>query len=85
MDDEDGKHLAELLGVLSEVDAWAARTNADASRLRPSPRSSLHGDDGKAHPYDLSHAVWRSLSTSVSQLFTTSVMKIPISLRQKTK
>jgi hypothetical protein len=68
MDDEDGKHLAELLGVLSEVDAWAARTNADASRLRPSPRSSLRGDDGKAHPYDLSHAVWHSLSHAVDHL-----------------
>lgn len=35
MDDEDGKHLAETLRVLGEAEAWAARTSADAARLRP--------------------------------------------------
>jgi hypothetical protein len=68
MEDEDGKHLAEILRVLSEADAWAGRTNADASRLRPSARSSLRGDDDKAHPYDLSHAVWHALSHAVDHL-----------------
>jgi hypothetical protein len=68
MDDEDGKYLAETLRVLGDADAWAARTNADAPRLRPAPRSSLRGDDDQAFPYAVSHAVWRHLATAVDHL-----------------
>lgn len=68
MDDEDGKHLAETLRVLNEAGAWAARINADASRVRPAPRSSLRGDDDRTAPYQLSHAVWHSLSNAVDHL-----------------
>jgi hypothetical protein len=65
VDDEDGKYLAEMLRVLSETEAWAARTNAEAPRLRPAPCSSLRGDDDRTNPYELSHAVWRHLSNAV--------------------
>ena len=37
MYDEDGKYLAETLRVLSVADECAARTAADADRLRPAP------------------------------------------------
>jgi hypothetical protein len=68
MDEEDGKHLAEILRVLSETEPWAARINAEASRLGSDPRSPLGGDDADTHPYDLSHAVWRHLSNAVDHL-----------------
>ena len=68
MEDVDGKHVAEILRVLSEADAWAGRTNADVCRLRRSARSSLRGDDDKAHPNDLSHAVWPALSHALDHL-----------------
>jgi hypothetical protein len=68
MDEEDGKHLAEILRVLSETGPWAARINAEASPLGPDPRSPLGGDDTSTHPYDLSHAVWRHLSNAVDHL-----------------
>lgn len=68
MDDEDGKHLAETLRVLTEADAWAKRTNVEALRLRPSSRSSLRGDDDKSYPYALSHAVWDALDHAVDHL-----------------
>jgi hypothetical protein len=68
VDDEDGKYLAEMLRVLSETEAWAARTNAEAPRLRPAPCSSLRGDDDRTHPYELSHTVWRHLSNAVDHL-----------------
>jgi hypothetical protein len=68
MDDEDGRYLAELLRVLRQTDAWTARTNAGAPRLRPAPRSSLRGDDNQTHPYELSHTVWRHLSNAVDHL-----------------
>jgi hypothetical protein len=68
MDEADGKHLAEILRVLGETKAWAARTHAGAPRLRPDPRSSLRGDDDKTHPYDLSHTAWRHLSNAVDHL-----------------
>ena len=68
MDDEDGRHLAETLRVLSETGTWAARTNADAARLRPAPGSKLFMDDEQAHPYELSHAAWHLLSNAVDHL-----------------
>lgn len=60
--------LAEAIRALEEVPGWAARTAADASRLRPAPLSQLQMDDAMASPYHLSHTVWRSLSTSVDHL-----------------
>ncbi|MGB6581595.1 MAG: hypothetical protein WBF34_27140, partial [Streptosporangiaceae bacterium] len=68
MDDEDGKYLAETLRVLGEAEAWAARTAAEAARLRPAPGSSLRGDDDQAFPYALSHAVWDALDHAVDHL-----------------
>jgi hypothetical protein len=68
MNDEDGKNLAETLRALSEADHWAARTSAEATRLRPAPRSSLRGDDDRAFPYALSHAVWDALDHAVDHL-----------------
>ena len=68
MDDEDGRHLADTIRILQQVQDWEARTNADAPRLRPAPRSPLRGDDDKAHPYDLSNEAWRHLSTAVDHL-----------------
>lgn len=53
VDDEDGKYLAEMIRVLSETEAWAARTNTAAPRLRPASYSSLRGDDDRTHPYGL--------------------------------
>lgn len=68
VDRENGAHLAEAIRALEEVPGWASRTAADASRLRPAPRSQLQEDDAKASPYHLSHAAWRSLSTAVDHL-----------------
>lgn len=68
VDDEDGKYLAETLRVLGEAEAWAARTSADAARLRPAPGSSLRGDDDQVFPYSLSHAVWDALDHAVDHL-----------------
>ena len=62
VNNEDGPHFAELLRVLDESAAWAARIGPGAERLRPAPRSPLRGDDDRAHPYELSHAAWHSLS-----------------------
>src|SRR2546421_9672254 len=59
---EDRSHFAELLRALDESDTWAARIGPGAERLRPAPRSPLWGDDDRAHPYELSHAAWHSLS-----------------------
>ncbi len=73
MDDEDGKYLAETLRVLGEAEAWAARTSADAARLRPAPGSSLRGDDDQAFPYALSHAVWDALDHAVDHLMAARV------------
>ena len=67
-DRDNGRQLAEALRALEEVPASAARTAADASRLRPALLSQLQQDDAKADPYHLSHAVSRSLSTSVDHL-----------------
>ena len=54
--------MAETLRVLGEAEDWAARTSAEAARLRPAPRSSLRGDDHQAFPYALSHAVWDAVN-----------------------
>jgi hypothetical protein len=68
MDNKDGEYLTETLRILSEAAAWAARTNADASRLRPLPHSSLRADDDRTRPHELSHAVWHLLSNAVDHL-----------------
>lgn len=68
MTDEDRQHLGETLRVLGQVDAWTARTDATAQGLRPAPGSPLYGDDNKAHPYQLSHAAWHSLSNAADHL-----------------
>ncbi len=68
VNDEDGPHFAELLRVLDQSGAWAARIAPGAERLQPAPRSPLRGDDDRAHPYELSHAAWHSLSHAVDHL-----------------
>ena len=68
MDDEDGPYFAELLRVLGDSDGWAARIDPAADRPRPAPHSPLRGDDDRAHPYELSHATWHSLSHAVDHL-----------------
>jgi hypothetical protein len=68
VNNEDGPHFAELLRALDESDTWAARIGPGAERLRPAPRSPLWGDDDRAHPYELSHAAWHSLSHAVDHL-----------------
>jgi len=73
---DNGRQLAEALRALEEVPTWAARTAADASRLRPALLSQLQQDDAKADPYHLSHAVWRSLSTSVDHLACLQVLLV---------
>lgn len=50
------------------MDAWAARTDAKAARLRPDPRSPMWGDDRKLDPYHLSHAAWHFLSNAGDHL-----------------
>jgi hypothetical protein len=65
---EDRSHFPELLRALDESDTWAARIGPGAERLRPAPRSPLRGDDDRAHPYELSHAAWHSLSHAVDHL-----------------
>ena len=68
MNDEDGPYFAELLRVLGESGAWVARIGPAANPLRPAPRSPLRGDDDRAHPYEVSHAAWHSLSHAVDHL-----------------
>jgi hypothetical protein len=68
MDDEDGKHLAELLRVLREAEAWAVRTNHGGPRPLPAPGSAMRGDDERTAPYHLSHAAWHLLSNAVDHL-----------------
>jgi hypothetical protein len=68
VNNEDGPYFAELLRVLDESAGWAARMEPDAERLQPAPRSPLRGDDARAHPYELSHAAWHSLSHAVDHL-----------------
>ena len=65
VNNEEGPYFAELLRVLDESAAWAARIEPGAERLLPAPRSPLGGDDARAHPYELSHAAWHSLSHAV--------------------
>lgn len=68
VDAKDGPHYVELLRLLGQVDGWLARIDPDADRPRPSPGSPLIADDGLLHPYELSHAVWHSLSHAVDHL-----------------
>ena len=68
VDDEDGPCYAELLQVLGEVDGWVARLDPSADRPRPAPGSPLRADDERLDPYQLSHAVWHSLSHGVDHL-----------------
>ena len=68
VNNEDGPYFAELLRVLDESAAWAARIGQDVERLLPAPRSPLRGDDDRVHPYELSHAAWHSLSHAVDHL-----------------
>ena len=68
VNNEVRQHFAELLRVLDESDTWAARIGPGAERLRPAPRSPLREDDDRAHPYELSHAAWHSLSHAVDHL-----------------
>lgn len=68
MDEEDSTYLVETLRVLAEAEGWAARTSAEAARVRPAPGSSLRGDDDQASPYALSHAVWDALDHAVDHL-----------------
>ena len=63
MDDEDRKHVEEMLRVLRETEAWAARTSADASRRRPAGQLDNGPDhfpraDGSEEPLSpgLNHA-----------------------------
>lgn len=65
---DDVQYLAELVRVLQDVGPWAARISADENGAQPAPGSSLHGDDDRAHPYQLSHAAWHSLSHAVDHL-----------------
>jgi hypothetical protein len=74
MDDEDGKYLAQILNVLSEVGSWVERTSPGSARLRAVPRSPLRGDDDRSHPHDLSHTAWRHLSTAVDHLSCLQVL-----------
>jgi hypothetical protein len=67
MDEQDGKHLAEILSVLGQAGEWAARI-ARPVVPDPAPRSSLCGDDRKAHPFEVSHASWHFLSHAVDHL-----------------
>lgn len=68
VDDKDASHFEGLLRLLGELDGWAARIDPDAARPRPSPGSAMCADDERAHPYQLSHASWHSLSHSVDHL-----------------
>jgi hypothetical protein len=68
VDDNDGRYLAQLLDVLAQSDSWAARIHPSVPPSRPAPRSPLRGDDDRAHPYELSHAAWHSLSHAVDHL-----------------
>jgi hypothetical protein len=68
MDGDDGKHLAETMQTLNEVPPWSARINTAGFLVQPAPGSSLRGDDNKASPYDVSHAVRRHLTTAVDHL-----------------
>jgi hypothetical protein len=68
MDDEDGRYLWELLGILGDSSAWAARTSTAARYVDPAPGSPMRRDDNRAHPYELSHAAWHSLGHAVDHL-----------------
>lgn len=68
MNDDDGRYLAQLLEVLAQSESWAARIDSAAEPSRPAPGSPLRGDDDRAHPYELSHAAWHSLSHAVDHL-----------------
>jgi hypothetical protein len=68
VDSNDAQHLAEVLRILQEADGWAARISAEENKARPAPKSPLCGDDKQAHPYQVSHAAWHSLSTAVDHL-----------------
>lgn len=68
VDDKDGPHYAELLRLLGDVDSWLSRIDPDAYPPRPSPGSPLRADDERTSPYQLSHAVWHSLSHAVDHL-----------------
>jgi hypothetical protein len=66
--DKHAAHYAELLSVLSQIDAWLPRMDPDVGNQWPLPGSPLRGDDDRAHPYQLSHAAWNSLSHAVDHL-----------------
>jgi len=67
MNDEDGRLLTELLGVLGESEPWARRPSS-AAGLEPALRSPMRGDDDRLHPYEISHAAWHSLGHAVDHL-----------------
>jgi hypothetical protein len=69
VDDKDKPHYLELLRVLGAVGGWLARIGPEADRPQPPPPGSpLRADDDLAHPYDLSHAAWLSLTHAVDHL-----------------
>jgi hypothetical protein len=68
LDDKDRLHYEELLRLLGEVDVWVSRIDPEADHPRPLPGSPLRADDERAHPYELSHATWHSLSHAVDHL-----------------
>lgn len=68
MDRDDAQYLAEIIRVLQETDVWVGRISAASQQLGPAQRSPLRGDDDRAHPYELSHATWHSLSNAVDHL-----------------
>lgn len=61
--------VEELRQILSPLAGWLSRIDAgDPSDFGPAAGSSLHGDDNHTDPYQVSHAVWHSLSHALDHL-----------------
>ncbi len=67
--DED-QQLRSLLGALDVVGTWESLTSgpAPSGAWRPEDDSDLAGDDGSAHPHEVSPAAWAAITAAVSHL-----------------
>jgi hypothetical protein len=68
VEERDRPHYLELLRLLDAVDNWLPRIDPVGERVNVHPRSPLHQEDERTHPYETSSGVWHALSHAVDQL-----------------
>ena len=68
MTPEEDQLLRHLGAALEVVPQWVSLITSPTGRLDPLPGSALAYDDRRAHPYQVSHAVWAAMLAAVDHL-----------------